>query len=133
MAKSTQRPNKKTRRELAKRRARTKKLAIISTIVVIVIAVAAYVTISLYMAAGTETFTDGYQIVRLRPNGRFTATLYHNVRHSGRFTMEEQEGLVTVAFTHDGVTVRGQVTGDNLIVPDEWRDACGHSTVLARS
>jgi len=132
MATKTGKPNKKARRELARKKARRRKLIIILTVIVIVLAVAAIVTISTIMNAGTDTYTDGDQFVKLRPNGRFVANLHHDEKYRGTYEITEQGNWPVIAFTTGGETIYGQFMEDNLFLPDAWQDDHGHNSVLTK-
>jgi len=132
MAVKNQKLNKKARRELAKKRAKMKKLIIIVSAVVIVLGVAAFIYFSTTAAAGTETYTDGYQTVTLRPNGRFSANLYHDEKYTGTYTIEDQGSWSIVAFVVNNQTIYGTIIQDNLMLPDDWHDDHGHNTVLQK-
>ena len=132
MANNTQKLNKKTRRELAKKKAKMRKIIIILSVVIVVIAAAAVVTISMIISAGTDTYTDGHQTVKLRSNGRFVAELHHDEKFRGTYSMEQQGNWPVIAFTTGGETVYGQFMEDNLLLPDAWHDDHGHNTVLPK-
>jgi hypothetical protein len=83
--------------------------------------------------AGTETFTDGYQTVKLRQNGRFTAELHHNEKHRGTYTKEQEEAWTIVTFSYDGETAYSQIIEDILLLPEQWQDEHSHNSALERN
>ena len=132
MAKSKRSPNKRGRRALAEKRAKRTKILIITTLSVIVIAIAAYLIVNAFLESGTEVYSDGLQSVRLRQNGSFSAELAHSTNFNGTFTYSEQGESTIVSFTYDGTTVDGEIVDGQLTIPDEWRDLCGHNPVLPK-
>ena len=132
MATTTPKLNKKARRELARKKAKMKKLIIILAIVVVVLAVAAYFVISAIVEAGTDTYSDGDQFVKLRSNGRFVAEIHHDDRYRGTYTIEEQGNWTVIAFNVKGEIVNGMFMEDYLLLPDEWQDDHGHNSALPK-
>ncbi|MCL2695903.1 MAG: hypothetical protein FWE69_06215 [Clostridiales bacterium] len=67
--------------------------------------------------------------VQLNADGTFTANLYHNDVKIGTYTEEkESNGVVIVAFVVDGEETLGTIVGNVLTIPEQWRDAHGHSS-----
>ena len=135
MAKKTKKTDPKAvaRREKARKKAKLKRLMLTIAVCVFVgLAIAGYLIFSSMREAATDTFSDGTQTIRLRPNGRFTAQLYHGMSFNGEYTIGEEEGWTIVSFTHDGMTVQSEIVEDMLFIPTEWHDQCGHNTVLPR-
>ena len=119
---------KKARRELALKKAKQKRIIIIAVAVIVVVAVAAAVTFSAVNTARTETYAEGSIIVELRPNGRFNATMFHGESYRGTY-VKTADGA---EFTYDGVTVPAVIEGNILLLPSQWDDGHGHSTVLTK-
>ena len=132
MSKSKQPTSKKNRRELAVKRAKKRKIIIIAAVALVVVLIAAAVIVNVILASGTELYSNGNQSVSFHPDGSFTATLSHGVRRNGTFELSEQDGRTQVSFIQDGWTSAGEIVDGNLIIPEEWRDACGHDPVLPR-
>ena len=132
MAKSTQKLNKKTRRVLAKKKAKQRKILIIAGVFVLLLAIASVVYVSTTVEARTIVYSDGSQVVRLRPNGRFSADLSHGARFRGTYTVEDEGRWKNISFTERGVTIYSMIMDENLIIPEEWQDACQHNTMLPR-
>ena len=131
MAKKRRTHSKRVRRELAAKRAKRKKVAVI-VMAVIVLSLATYFIAGAIWEAQTETYSDWSQTVTLSPNGRFSAELSHGVTRSGTFTRAEQGDLTIVSFTQDGMTVTSEIANRHLTIPIEWQDACGHNPVLPK-
>ena len=123
--------NKKIRREAAIKKAKRKRNAIIAVCGVLVIAFIVFMIITIIDNAGTQTYSDGYASVVLRPNGRFTSTLYHNDRYTGTYTTSESGGATLVHFSQDnGGTAVGIITDGVFVIPDAWDDGHGHGSAL---
>jgi len=117
---------------LVRKQARRKKILTVLAVAAAVLIVAAIVTIGTIADARTDIFGDGDQVVRLRPNGRFTATLYHGFRHSGSYTLSEEGGVTTVLLTTGGTTIEASIIDGRFFLPDAWQDNCGHNMILSR-
>ena len=134
MPKKTKKSNtiQKAQRESERKQVRRKKMMIIMIAVaaILALAITAYVIFTRIQDAGTETFTDGSQTVRLLPNGTFAADLYHSDGRRGRFEKIEGGAWTTIHFTYGGETVSSMIVDGVLFVPDAWQDACGHNTAL---
>ena len=124
--------NKKVKREMEAKQAKTKKVIVISAVVVVFLAIAALFVYDAVMKSGTEFYSDGHQSVRLFSDGTFTAELYHGVRYSGTYEKIGQGDDFSIAYTSGDVTVTGEVTGRLLHIPEEWQDDHGHGTVLTK-
>ena len=122
--------NKKARRELAIKKAKLKRRIIISLCSVLVLAFIAAVIITVVFNAGTQTYSDGYATVELRPNGKFSAVLYHNERYNGVYTTSESGGATLIHLSYNDITAIAMVTDMGFIFPDEWFDDHGHGSVL---
>ena len=120
--------NKKAKRELAIKKAKQKRIVMITAAAVVVAALAVAIIIGAVSSAGTETYTNGSATITLRPNGRFSATLHHNERFSGTYVKTEGG----VELSHDGVTITAVIDGDRMHIPDEWDDGHGHGSYLTR-
>jgi len=121
-------PKRIAQREEARKQAKRKQLiiTIIIAVAVIALAITAYLVVNAVWIEGTEVFTDGDQTVRLRPNGKFTASLIHGVSYRGEYKYAEVGEWNLIYFTHDGVTVQSEILAGQLFLPDEWQAACGH-------
>jgi len=124
--------NKRARREHAIKQEKKKKIIIISIVSVIVLSLAAFFIINALSSSGTVVFSDGSQTVSFRDNGNFTASLSHSVVYSGSYTFDEQAGGTSVSFTMNGFTVTSEIVDEQLILPVEWHDACGHNFILPK-
>ena len=118
------------RRELAQKKAKQKKMIIIAVVVVVVLAIAAFAIITAIQAAGTETYTDGHQTVVLKPNGTFTADLYHDAHYSGTYTMDKQGDWPLVTLTYGNNTSTVEIIEGAFTLPADWQDDHGHGSVL---
>ena len=124
-------PDKKNRRELAMKKAKTKRKIIIAACGVLVVIFIAAIIITLVISAGIQTYTDGSATVELNKNGEFSARLYHNERYKGTYTTSKSGGATLVHLSYDGMTVIGMLIDDmGFVFPDEWYDDHGHGGVL---
>ena len=125
--------NKKTRRELARKKAKLKRRITIAACSALLLALIAAIAIAAIISARTQTFSDGYATFEMRPTGRFSASLYHNESFKGTYTTSESGGATLVHLSHDGVTVIGMILDMGFVLPDEWLDGHGHGSVLPAS
>ena len=134
MSKNNKAKNKRDRRELAVKRAKKKKIIIIISAASIVLLIAAYFVISAILASGTLVFSDGIQSVNFREDGNFIANLTHGVRMNGTYFFVEEDRRTVVNLSLGGVGdfISAEIVDDNLIVPEEWRDLCGHNWILPK-
>jgi len=120
------------RRERAIKKAKRQKTIAIASIAVVALALIAFGIYSAISSAGTETYSDGSQVIKLRPDATFTASLSHGEKYSGSYTKTEQEGKTVIAFTGNEKTVYGEIDGANLRIPIEWQDDHGHGDTLKK-
>lgn len=74
-------------------------------------------------------FKDGQgQTVILHATGEFYAVLSHGLIKEGNYAVSEDATDIT--FTCDGVSAKGKITGEVLILPDEWSDEHSHGKEL---
>jgi len=133
MSKDNKAKNKHERRELAVKRAKRKKFVIIASCISVVLMIAAYFIVSTILASGTIVFTDGTQNVSFNTAGNFTATLAHGVRMNGTYVFDEEDHtIVTLSLGGVGEGITAEIVDDNLIIPEEWRDLCGHNWILPK-
>lgn len=123
---------KEQRRRATRKKAKQKKLIIISVCAIVAVALVVVALISTDRQGGTETFSAGGQIVQLLDDGRFSASLAHNVRKTGTYTRIDDGDSVIIAFTTDGIVETGWIMDDVLIIPEEWDDLCNHGRILPR-
>jgi hypothetical protein len=124
--------HKNLRIEAARKKAKQKKLvsAILGT--VIVVAVTAFLINSSIQQRRIETYTNGVKMVQLLEDGNFSATLAHNVRKTGTYTKEEEDGGITVTFNTRGTAESGRIIDNALHIPEEWDDEHNHGRILPR-
>jgi cytoskeletal protein RodZ len=123
--------SKNARREMAIKKAKRKRLIIVTVAGVLALALITVITISAIREARTETYTDGSQSVKLLPDGSFSATISHGDLYNGTYTKTDQEGLTVVTYSTDsGSTASGVIIEGQLYIPEEWLDDHGHNTVL---
>ena len=99
------------------------------SVVVIVVVVAALVVFNSPQQSADRVFTDGHQTITLYDDGTFVAALAHDMR-GGTYTQNTVNGVVTVTFLSDEVSVTSSIVDDVLSIPKEWQDAHGHGTQL---
>jgi len=134
VAKQTKPTGRRARLELAQKKAKKRKIIVLSIVAVSVLAISVLVFILVVQGLGTETYTDGgQQSVRLTSDGSFVADLAHGVKYDGTFEKTEQEGYADITFTfNDGLTAVGVIVDDQLHLPYEWDDGHGHETVFSK-
>jgi len=116
---------KNQRREAAQKRAKKKRITIISVCAACLVAsVIAFIVYTANRPDSRVYAVPGGQSVALYENGRFVACLFHNVNISGTFTEDINENVTVVSFTHGGNTVSTQIEDDVLILPASWRTTC---------
>ncbi|MCL2477328.1 hypothetical protein [Candidatus Bathycorpusculum sp.] len=122
--------NKYGRTQALKRSKQKKVLALVCvSVVVIVVVVAALVVFNSPQQSADRVFTDGHQTITLYDDGTFVAALAHDMR-GGTYTQNTVNGVVTVTFLSDEVSVTSSIVDDVLSIPKEWQDAHGHGTQL---
>jgi len=125
--------SKSARRELAIKQAKKKKITIIVIIAVILVSLIAFFVVRSIMAAGAEVYTDGSQTVNFQEDGSFTANLSHGIIQRGTYAFTELDDRTTVTFNlNAGFSIVGEIADNQLILPVEWQDACGHNFVLPK-
>jgi hypothetical protein len=124
---------KAERRALALKKARQKKVLIICVCVLVVAGIVTLAVLSANRQRKAETYSDGFQMVRLFDDGTFTAHLMHNLVKSGTYTRSVADGRTIITFTRGGNQEIGWIDGDSLRVPVEWEDGCGHSVTFRRT
>ena len=122
---------RKLRRDQQRARENRKKFIIVAIATVSVVIIA-FVVYSIIQTAGTESYTDGSQLVELLSNGTFTATLHHDASYNGTYSRSVQDGVTVVSFTSDGITYTGFIENNILELPHEWEDDHGHGGVLLK-
>ena len=133
MASNKQPSGRRARIEHSRKQAKKKRLILIAILAVVVLAAGIFLTYSVYQTAAAERFGIGSYEVVLRPNGRFTANLFHNTNFRGRYTLTEHVGMRLVTFTHGDDTVFAEIVDDDFYIPQAWQDACGtHEVSLPR-
>jgi hypothetical protein len=121
-------------REKAEKEAKRQKILIICVCALIA---AVVLTLAVLRAArndDAETYSDGFQTIRLFNNGSFTATLAHGTHIRGNYKRINAGGKVEIHFTTDGNRRSGigYIENGELEIPWEWQDGCGHGNVLRR-
>ncbi|MDR2531446.1 MAG: hypothetical protein LBC82_01200 [Oscillospiraceae bacterium] len=123
---------KALRREKARKKAKRIKILVVCGCVLVV---AALVATGIYLSgreSEAEVYNAGYQTVRLFSDGRFTAVLGHNVMKSGTYTKSSRSGAAEITFNSGGRTEVGWLENNELRIPAEWEDGCGHGNILQR-
>jgi len=126
---------RRERLELARKQAkrnRTIGIIVVTVVIAVALAAIALVVYNTIQNNNAETFGIGEVALRLRSDGRFTADLDHDVKYRGRYTLAEQGGATVVTFTHNGMTVDGEIIDDEFHIPHEWQDSCGHTSILPK-
>ena len=121
---------KSERQAEAMRKAKQKKIIIISVCVSIVLIIAALLIFNAYQQKDNRVYSDGHQTITLRDDGSFTAALAHNEKWKGRYTEDTKNSVTTVTFVVDRTSVNGSIRNNILTIPDEWQDDHGHGSKL---
>jgi len=121
--------SKKTK-EAIKRAKRKKIITIIACIILAAVIIAAVVFFVLDYQNNHRVYVSGDSTITLSSNGNFRAKLYHGERIKGTYTESEEDGITVIAFTHDGQTSTGMLSGNNLTIPGQWDDDHGHGSVF---
>jgi hypothetical protein len=78
-------------------------------------------------ASGAIVYTDGgSQILALNPNGTFLKVSAHGNNVRGTYTQEEP----FIFFSMGNKSVIALLIEDVFLIPEEWKDACGHNQFL---
>ena len=121
---------KSERRSKAMRKAKRKKIILISVCSFIAVFVVAAI---IYSATRPEVesrfFSSGTQSVNLYDDGRFSFVDCQFVR-AGRYTEIVNGDEVTIEFAHNNIIVYGLLSGNILTIPDEWDAGKGHDPRL---
>jgi ABC-type phosphate transport system substrate-binding protein len=120
--------NKKAKREAELKKAKRNKIITAIAAVAAILILAGAIVFNNMRSAGTETYSDGEQIINLRSDGSFSAALYHGVQYSG--TYERTSGGVN--FIYDGQMAFASIQGGALNLPEEWGDDHGHGSTLMK-
>jgi flagellar basal body-associated protein FliL len=120
--------DKKARRELEAKKAKKKQNIMLAVLVIVILAAVGTVVFNVVQSARAEVYANGNAKVTLRPNGNFTATLYHDERVSGTYIKSSD----SIVFTYHGETVTAELESGNLHLPHEWDDGHDHGLVLTK-
>jgi uncharacterized protein YpmB len=128
---SSKQMGKKGRQARILKRERQKKIIILSVCALfVVISVVVFFSI-VFQQSQERVFTDGHQAIILHDDGSFTAELAHETR-IGTYveSVANDDGVVTVLFISDGISVTSSIVDNILVIPPEWQDDHGHGTEL---
>jgi len=130
---------KANRRTLAIKKAKRKKIIVISVGAVFAALILAFAVYSITRPEiPSRVYATGPQSVTLYEDGRFSFVDCRFVR-TGTFTEIESNDAVTIignnddvtiAFFHNNRTVHGSISNDILTIPMEWDSGKGHSPHL---
>jgi len=119
---------KSQKTKLARKKAKRKKIIIWVISITAVLAISA--ALILYFVNrennSDRVYVSGDQTVTLNDDGTFKAELYHGVNISGTYTESTEGGVVIITYLHDGIVTTGTISGNTLIIPEEWEDDHGH-------
>jgi flagellar basal body-associated protein FliL len=119
---------KNKRREVAIKKAKSKKIITVSICVVLTAIVLMFAVFAATQENKIETYSNGIKMVQLLPDGNFSATLAHNVRKNGTYEKAEEN----IMFNVNGRTETGRIINNELHIPDEWDDNHNHGKILPR-
>jgi ABC-type uncharacterized transport system permease subunit len=121
---------KKQRKEIAKKKNKKRRKVAIAISAIIVIAITGLIIMAAHSERNSRVFSDGRQTVNLMQNGNFNAQLNHGVNKRGTYSEETVNGAIEIVFLTNGVSERGSIVDDVLVLPSEWDDGCGHNDRL---
>ena len=121
---------KAERRAIAQKKAKRKKIILISVCGFIGVAILAAI---IYSATRPEVpsrlYATGPQSVELFDDGRFRFVDCQSIR-VGRYTETIDGTDITLEFVLSNVTVYGSISGNILTIPNEWDSGKGHNPQL---
>jgi hypothetical protein len=135
MSKDGLKTKRKQIRKNERKKAKQRKILIISIISIFALVVFGFLLHSLVgknEIAASETYSYHGQTVQLLENGTFIARLAHNVRKNGTFTKNTENNIVNVIFNTNGIIEIGWIINDALHIPEEWDDGHGHGNIFPR-
>jgi len=121
--------------ELAKRKAKQKKIAITSVVAGLLAAVAVVVAIVIAEQSKPpppepiiefDAYKLGEQEIRLYQDGTFFANLVHGVVKEGTYDSITKGLEMEITFKYDEKEEQGKLTGKTLTIPENWDDRCQH-------
>ena len=128
---------KALKKENAIKKAKRKKIIIAGICALAVLLVAA---LGIYSAVqkndqekDAEIYRQGGQSVQLLPDGKFTASLAHNVKKNGTYTKTTEDSRTLINFNVNGNIETGRIENNSLYLPASWDDGHGHRTVLRKT
>jgi len=124
--------SKSQRRAEAIKRAKRKRVIVIS---IVSIAVIAIISIIIIFSSGSRenaarVYDGGGAIITLSDNGTFSPFLWHGEIKIGTFTESVLNGNTLVTFMYNGSTEDGWIYDNVLHIPDNWDDGHGHGTMF---
>jgi len=120
------------KRENADKKANQKKLLIIG-VVIFIAAVAGALLFIMHKVNDNkdmEVYSYHGQTVQLFANGKYSATLAHNVQKSGTYTKANENGRISISFNTNGRIENGWIINNSLHIPAEWDDGHGHGNIF---
>ena len=116
---------KKMRREVALKRAKTKKMILIA--VCSLVAAAIVLTAIFWPRTESRVYAIGGSQVELFSDGEFRAIDPKGIIRRGTFTESYADGVATITFHYgNGRTATGRIVEDVLTIPNAWVPVCGH-------
>ena len=79
-----------------------------------------------------ETYSYHGQIIQLFSDGRFSASLAHNVIKNGTYTKLNENNRINVLFNVNGNIEIGWIINNSLYIPREWDDGHGHGNIFPK-
>jgi len=117
-----------------KKAKRNRRIGILVVVLLVLIALAATALIIYNTVQNNNADTFGINDIelKLRSDGRFTATLPHDERYRGQYSLVEEGGETIVTLVYNRTSVDGRIVDDQFYIPAAWQDSCGHATTLPR-
>ena len=120
---------KKEQREAALKKAKKKRVMILTGFAACVVAIVAFALLVSANRLDSRVFAAAGQTVTLYEDGRFRASFpVHGVTMSGAFEEHMREDGSIIVFNHQGQTIATQIIDDVFMLPFEWwmEGCCGN-------
>ena len=128
---------KTLKKENAAKKLKQKKAFILGICVLAVLAAVGFFINSIIHSKNTEKqdseiYSYGGQTVQLFADGKFTASLAHNVSKNGTYTKEAESDIIAISFIINGRTEIGRIINNALHLPKEWDDGHNHGNIFPK-
>jgi len=126
--------SKMVKKENLEKRAKQKKIILLLCIFALLLSVSGLIVFSGIKKNNNEAEIYSYhgQTIQLFTDGKFTASLAHNVTKNGTYIKTLDNDRIIVSFNVNGVIEVGRIINDSLHIPGEWDDRHGHGNVFPK-